>query len=76
MDAPGVSNKKRLKIMLGIICGLFFVLGIRLVKIMVIDGDELAGRAESQQTRNKMLSATRENTRFNGSGACKERYGV
>ena len=59
MDAPGVSNKKRLKIMLGIICGLFFVLSIRLVKIMVIDGDELAGRAESQQTRNTMLSATR-----------------
>ena len=58
MDAPGVSNKKRLKIMLGIICGLFFVLSIRLVKIMVIDGDELAGRAESQQTRNTMLSAT------------------
>ena len=59
MDAPGISNKKRLKIMLGIICGLFFVLSIRLVKIMVIDGDELAGRAESQQTRNTMLSATR-----------------
>lgn len=59
MDAPGVSNKKRLKTMLGIICGLFFVLSIRLVKIMVIDGDELAGRAESQQTRNTMLSATR-----------------
>ncbi|MEI3424787.1 MAG: hypothetical protein V8Q85_06975 [Christensenellales bacterium] len=44
---------------MGILCELFFVLSIRLVKIMVIDGDELAGRAESQQTRNTMLSATR-----------------
>ena len=75
MDAPGISNKKRLKIMLGIICGLFFVLSIRLVKIMVIDGDELAGRAAANKEHNAKRHA-RENTRFNGSGACKERYGV
>lgn len=59
MDAPGVTNKKRLKIMLWIIIGLFLLLVVRLIKIMVIDGDEMEGRAESQQTRNTTLSATR-----------------
>lgn len=59
MDAPGVVNKKRLKIMLWIIMALFMALVVRLFIIMVIDGDEMAGRAESQQTRNTTLSATR-----------------
>lgn len=59
MDAPGVTNKKRLKIMLWIIIGLFLLLVVRLIKIMVIDGDEMESRAESQQTRNTTLSATR-----------------
>ncbi len=52
-------NKKRLKIMLWIIVGLFLLLVVRLIKIMVIDGDEMESRAESQQTRNTTLSATR-----------------
>ncbi len=59
MDAPDASEKKRLKIMLCIILGLFLLLCARLVKIMVIDGEEMTEKAESQQTRNTLLSATR-----------------
>lgn len=59
MDAPGVSNKKRLKIALWFMMVLLLLLIARLVKIMVIDSEELENRAASQQTRNTTLSATR-----------------
>lgn len=59
MDAPGVSNKKRLKIALWFMMVLLLLLIARLVKVMVIDSEELENRAASQQTRNTTLSATR-----------------
>lgn len=59
MDAPGVSNKKRLKIALRFMMVLLLLLIARLVKVMVIDSEELENRAASQQTRNTTLSATR-----------------
>ena len=59
MDAPGVSNKKRLKIALWFMMVLLLLLIARLVKVMVIDSEELENRAASQQTRNTSLSATR-----------------
>ena len=59
MDAPGVSNKKRLKIALWFMMVLLLLLIARLVKVMVIDSEELENRAASQQTRNTTMSATR-----------------
>ena len=59
MDAPGVCNKKRLKIALWFMMVLLLLLIARLVKVMVIDSEELENRAASQQTRNTTLSATR-----------------
>ena len=59
MDAPGVSNKKRLKIALWFMMVLLLLLIARIVKVMVIDSEELENRAASQQTRNTTLSATR-----------------
>ena len=59
MDAPGVSDKKRLKIALWFMMVLLLLLIARLVKVMVIDSEELENRAASQQTRNTTLSATR-----------------
>ena len=50
MDAPGVSNKKRLKIALWFMMVLLLLLIARLVKVMVIDSEELENRAASQQT--------------------------
>ena len=59
MGTPGVSHKKRLVWALRLMILVFALLIARLVKIQLIDGDELEQRAISQQTKNTTLSATR-----------------
>lgn len=59
MKASGISGKRRLLYMLGIIAAIFAALMIRLFYIQVIQGPELQEKALSQWTRDTALSAER-----------------
>lgn len=59
MGTPGALNKKRLKIALLIMGVIYLLLIVRLADIQLFQNEELENKAESQQTKDTMLSAAR-----------------